>query len=194
MRPVLFVGVIISIFASAAPAQGPTSRPAETARARQRWERAVIVFGDESTGQWSLRIRDKDVDVPRQFHFKELWTYDRKTKKWVKVASKPSDSVMAPPGPQKKDDDSEPDQVLVDLPIDPDTVGLFYARWRVDQIDGATFFRLGPVAASGSAPQGKRPAGSMQASVPVDKTHSEADFIPDPRIACEKGDSDSHGH
>lgn len=170
--------------ASLAIAAGPASQPSQAAKARQKWEAAVLVFGDQSTGEWSLRVRDKDVDVPHQFHFKELWTYDRAKKQWVKWPSKPSDTVIAPAA-QKKDND-EPDQVLVDLPIDPDKVGLFYARWRMDDVDGATFFRLGPSPTDRSAPKEKAQPGQMKTAVPIDKQHSVTEFIPDPRVVCER--------
>ena len=164
-------------------AAGPASRPSETAKARQKWENAVLVFGDETTGEWSLRLRDKDVDEPHQFHFKDLWTYDRRSKQWVKYKSTPSDSMIAPPAQQQ----DEPDQVLVNLPIDPETVGLFYARWRMDDVDGATFFRLGPIAADKSPAPAEIPRpGTMRANVPVDKKHSVPELIPDPRVVCEK--------
>src|SRR5690348_6354815 len=112
---VVFGLLIVSICTAAGPASQPSS-----AKARQKWENAVLVFGDESTGEWSLRIRDKDVDGPHQFHFRDLWTYDRKTRQWVKCKSKPSDAVMVQPA-QPQD---EPNQVLAELPIDPETVGL----------------------------------------------------------------------
>ena len=176
--------VLVAVLTCASIAAGPASQPSDAAKARQKWEAAVLVFGDETTGEWSLRVRDKDVDGPHQFHFKDLWTYERAKKQWVKCASKPSDAVMAPPA-QKKGDD-EPDQVLVDLPIDPEKVGLFYARWRVDDVDGATFFRLGPGPADRSAAGEKAQPGQMRAAVPVDKAHSVTELIPDPRVVCER--------
>lgn len=180
MRPAEFTAGLLVLWMCVAA--GPASQPSADAKVRQKWENAILVFGDDSTGQWSLRLRDKDVDAPHQFHFKDLWTYDRQSKQWVKCKSTPSDMVVAPAAhPQ-----DEPDQVLVDLPIDPETVGLFYARWRMDDITGATFFRLGPAPQNSAAPADKPRPGTMRANVPVDKTHSVPEFIPDPRVACEK--------
>jgi len=56
----------------------------------------------------------------------------------------------------------------------------------MDDVDGATFFRLGPAPADRSAANSKPQPGQMRANVPVDKTHSVTEFIPDPRVACEK--------
>lgn len=181
MHPVIgLCGLFVSLICIAA---GPASQPSAAAKARQKWENAVLVFGDETTGEWSLRLRDKDVDGPHQFHFRDLWKYDRQSKQWVKYKSTPSDRVIAPPAEQH----DEPDQVLVDLPIDPETVGLFYARWRMDDVDGATFFRLGPIAADKPASPAEKPQpGQMRANVPVDKKHSVPELIPDPRVVCEK--------
>lgn len=181
MRPaIVMCGISVWL---ACVAAGPASQPSAASKARQKWETAVLVFGDESTGEWSLRLRDKDVDGPHQFHFRDLWKYDRSSKQWVKCKSTPSDMVIAPPAEQR----DEPDQVLVDLPIDPETVGLFYARWRMDDVNGATFFRLGPIAADKSPSATEKPQqGEMRANVPVDKKHSVPELIPDPRVVCEK--------
>src|SRR5689334_18462434 len=42
------------------------------AKARAYWENVVMFYGDEETGEWSLRIRDKDVHNRAWFEFLEL--------------------------------------------------------------------------------------------------------------------------
>jgi len=92
--------------------------------------------------------------------------------------------------PAEKADTAPPDtQVIAELPIQPNTVGLYYAKWRVnDALDGATLCRIGPglvgkdaKPATDRAPQ-KVPAGMIPEVVPLSLNKAELMVIPDPRL------------
>jgi hypothetical protein len=174
------------------PAKRPTSQPAsETEAARARWENRILFIGDESSNEWSLGVPWKEVDTQRQFRLNELWTYDRDAKRWMKMGTTVLRATMLTsaqkkPNPQNPDDD-DPNQKLVDLPIDKDQMGLFYARWSVDGVKGSTYFRIGPGLREKTDPilHQKPPDGKIIAIVPIDISHAVAAFIPDPRLECE---------
>jgi hypothetical protein len=173
-------------------AKRPTSQPtSETAAARAKWENRILFIGDESSNEWSLGVAYKDVDTQRQFRLNELWTYDREVKRWMKMGTTVLRATMLTlaqkkPNPQNPDDD-DPNQKLVDLPIDKDQMGLFYARWSVDGVKGSTYFRIGPGLREKTDPilHQKPPDGKIIAIVPIDINHAIAAFIPDPRLECE---------
>ena len=63
---------------------------------------------------------------------------------------------------------------------------MFYAKWRVDQVQGSTFFRVGPgLKDKSKMPREQPPEGKIVAVVPIDINHVEAAYIPDPRTVCE---------
>jgi hypothetical protein len=168
----------------------PTSQPDHTASPqRQLWEARIILYGDESTNEWSLRVRDQDVDKDHQFRLSELWTYDRGKKRWIPIHGRPISATMMPAKEHKDSPDStgEPDQVLAELPIEKDAMGLFYAKWAVDDVRGSTYFRIGPGLREKDDPilHQTPPEGSIIAVIPIDITHAEAAIIPDPRVVCE---------
>lgn len=175
----------------ARPGRPAASQPAGTSSPeRLKWESRIIFYGDEGTGEWSLRIRDKDVDGQRQFRLKELWQYDRDARRWVRLGTTVVTSTIVPADrrrrdPQNADDDT---QILVTLPIDREQVGLYYARWMVDDVLGSTFCRIGPGLEKNS-PLARQspPEGKIYAVVPIDVKRAEAAFILDPRIQCEYG-------
>ena len=174
-------------WAKSGSAKPPATRPAdEPDPVRLKWENAVLFYGDEDTGQWSLRIRDKDVDQQHEFRFRELWQFDWPSKKWVKISTTPSTTTMLPAADRPKDS-GPPDQILAELPIADDQMGLFYAKWNVDEVKGSTYFRVGPGLKEKSPLQKKKPPeGKVLGIVPIDINHIEAAFIPDPHIVCER--------
>ena len=164
-------------------AAAPTSQPVDPER--QRWENSILFYGDESTGEWSLRIRDKDVDQQRNFTLSEIWTFDWPSKKWVKMGTTPISTTMVTAA-QRPADKQEEDQILVDLPIEQGQMGLFYAKWKVDTVRGSTFFRVGPgLEDKSKMPKKQPPEGKIVAVVPIDIHHAVAAYIPDPRVVCE---------
>ena len=190
----LIVIVAGSCAAPAAPSK-PASRPAsqpstQSDPQRLRWEQTILLFGDEASGEWSLRVRDQDVDRAHRFHYRRLWTYDRNRKQWVKLPVEPSDALMVPAREKPKDEfNHELNQTLVVLPIEKGKVGLFYATWEVDGVTGASWVKIGPGLEDRKLlPRGRPPKGKIVAVIPIDAQHAEADFIPDPRIACKEED------
>ncbi|HSU65311.1 MAG TPA: hypothetical protein VLJ39_00440 [Tepidisphaeraceae bacterium] len=170
-------------------ARGPASQPtSEAAQERAKWEARIVFFGDEATGEWSLRIRDPDVDTQRQFKLSELWQYDREAKRWVRQGTTVIRATMVTADhkrrdPQNPDDDT---QQLAVLPIDRDQVGLYYAKWSVDDVKGSTFCRIGPgLDKKSPLMRQKPPEGKIFVALPIDLKHAEAAFVPDPRIECE---------
>ena len=168
---------------------GPTSKPTvDTPQEGLKWASKILFWGDESTGEWSLRIRDQDVDIQRLFRLRQLWTYDRDAKRWVRMGTTVLSAWMVPADKKKKDPDNpnaDPVQTLADLPIDKDQVGVFYAKWTVDEVHGATFCRIGPGLRNKSDYVHKAPPeGQIWVPLPIDLNHAEPAFIPDPQIAC----------
>lgn len=196
MRPVLVVAVLIAgsmlalpilpVLADGKPKQGNSDSE------QLKWENRIVFFGDEATGEWSLRIHDGDVDTKRQFKLYELWTYNRESKHWERTGTEVISAWMLPPGKKKQDTDAEPDpdqtQILAELPINKDQVGLFYAKWKVDDIQGATFCRIGTGLENKSDYVHKPPPeGQIWVVLPIDNNHSVPAFIPNPEIACRSG-------
>jgi hypothetical protein len=183
-RSVPFAAILLSLLTSARGATTPAEK-SKADRDREYWENAVIVYGDEDTGRWQLRVRDESVKARTQFKYLEMWQYDRKTKQWVKTDDHAVAYTMLPHGQKAKD--ANKDQILVELPIEPGFVGLFYAKWRAGEVYGGTFFRLGPGLREHSAlEKQKPPEGKIYATIPIDEKTAEPGFVPDPRIACEK--------
>lgn len=167
-------------------------KPANDQSERVKWENRIVFFGDEATGEWSLRIHDSDVDAQRLFKLLELWTYNRESKHWERTGTEVLSSWMLPPGKKKQDPDAEPDpdatQILAELPIDKDQVGLFYAKWAVDDVHGATFCRIGTGLEKKSEYVHKPPPeGQIWVVLPIDLNHSIPAYIPIPEIACRSG-------
>jgi hypothetical protein len=172
----------------------PTSKPASADAERLKWMSRIQFTGDEASGEWSLRIHDRDVDIQRQFKLRELWLYNRDSKHWERMGTTILASWMLPPGKKKSDaapgDDPDPDptQILAELPIDKDQVGLFYAKWTVDDVQGATFCRIGTGLEKKSDYVHKAaPEGKIWVVLPVDLTHSIPAFVPNPEVACRSG-------
>ena len=182
-RIAIAVITLMGLLCPRAEARPPATQQSEAQRQREYWENAIFVFGDEDTGRWQLHVHDAAVKRRTQFKYLELWQYDRKTKQWVKVDDNASAYTMLPAG-EKKEEGKE--QVLLELPIEPDFVGLFYAKWRVNEVRGGTFFRLGPGLREHSPMEKQKPPrGMVYSPLPIDLKTAEPAFVPDPRIACE---------
>jgi hypothetical protein len=170
-------------------ADGPATKPSKPDAERARWESKIQFFGIEATGEWSLRIHDADVDTKRQFRLRELWTYNRQSKRWERMTTDVLASWMLPPGQKKaepgEEADPDPTQTLADLPIDKDQVGLYYAKWSVDDARGATFCRIGTGLEKKSDYMHKpAPEGRIWVVLPIDVNHSIPAYIPMPEVAC----------
>ena len=194
MRRVITLTVLLTGCLLALETRPLMAKPKSDAEAeRLKWMSRIIFFGDEATGEWTLRIHDRDVDVQRQFKLHELWTYNRQTKHWERTGTTVLSAWMLPPGAKKKQDpDAEPDpdstQILAELPIDPDQVGLFYCKWTVDDIEGTTFCRIGTGLPKKEDYVHKAPPeGQIWVVLPIDLKHSIPAFVPNPEIACKSG-------
>jgi hypothetical protein len=192
--PIVFLFTFAASLCAERPARQPTTRPlTESQIERQKWESRIIFFGDEGTGEWSLRVRDQDVDGQKQFTLREVWTYDTSEKRWVKMGTTQIHATMVPANQKIRDPNNlepEDNQILAMLPIEKDQYGLFYAKWSVDGVKGSTYMQVGPGLRDRNIPimHQKPPEGKILAIVPFDLKHSEAMFIPDPRKACELGE------
>lgn len=175
---------------AAAPMKGPARELSPTERARQKWESVILFFGDEETGEWSLRLRDQDVHERGWFEFLELWQLDPKTRQWHHLPTEKIAKAVVKPK-EKGTDEPDASQTLIEFKdIPPRTAGLWYAKWRMDGIDGATLMRVGTASvAKGIPPLGDPPEGMIKMAVPIDLNKSEAMLIPDPRLACVQGKS-----
>ena len=173
--------------AGTARAETPEQRAARSV-ARHHWESIVIWYGDEDTGEWSLRIRDQDVKERAWFEFLELWQFDRAEMKWVQLkADKLAKAIVLPK--QKGSDQPTDNQTLVELrEIEPRTAGLWYAKWKVDEVPCSTLMRVGTGRAANKVEGAADPKiGTVKMVVPVDLNRSEAMIIPDPQIYCVAG-------
>jgi hypothetical protein len=182
-QSVIVCAVAVALLgASGLSAAAPGTQPAASGLAaeRQRWQAVIEFYGEEDSGRWSLRMSDKAVTAPARFEFVELWSYDAKQKTWVKIDAEPRGAAVVPAA-QKPADAPQGYQLLAELPIEPETVGLYYCKWKMNGIDGVTFARIGPGLADKGSEPGPPPAGTIVAIVPVDKNHARREFIPDPR-------------
>jgi hypothetical protein len=165
-----------------APAK-PQLTPEE--KAREHWESVVLFYGEEDTGEWSLRIDDKNIHDRGWFELLELWHYNREKKAWEKLPTEKIQTAIVMPK-DKPADAPEGTEILVQLKeIRPFVAGIWYAKWRADGIDGATLMRVG--SATIGPPKGKPPKGTIAMIVPITLEKAEAAFIPDPRIYCVAG-------
>jgi len=176
-----------SLPATARAADAPAAKGASDAHQQMlKWFSKITFFGEEETGAWSLRIYDKDATERATIKCTELWKYDVDGKAWVKVndGAPAAKIVLA----NEKPANSPPDtQVIADLPITANSVGLFYAKWRVnDSIDGATMTRIGPGLVGRAAKEAaenlaKPPEGYIYQVVPLSLNEAKLLTIPDPR-------------
>lgn len=192
LRPAAALVLLGSLVISTAARQQPATRPGAPSAAQwtdeqkeqYRWEQLIQFFGDEATGTWSLRIHDANANERATFKYLELWTYDLKEKKWVKIDGEPQEAKILPAS-EKRPDPIYPDtQMLAELPLKEDDLGLYFVKWRVNnKTDGATFTLLGPtrVTRQVTTLPTKLPVGWMLTVVPLDRNNAERQLIPDPR-------------
>lgn len=184
----LIMACLLAIQPRIATAAEPTSKPADTPEERAKWSSRIQFWGDEISGEWSLRIRDQDVDARHYFRLRQLWMYDREAKRWVRLGTTMLSAWMVP-AKQKKQDPDNPDtdaaQTLAVLPIDKDQVGIYYAKWTVDDVHGNTFCRIGPgLKNKADYVHEAAPEGKVWVALPIDRNHAEPAYIPDPAVAC----------
>jgi len=173
-------GLIVQI----ARAERPATNPAD--QGRQAWEKIIQFYGDEETSNWSLRIADKNVAARATFTMLELWRFDVSASEWKLVDKPHAVAVIVPPDQKPTDAPDDETQILYQLSeITPGTYGLFYAKWRADGINGATFIRLGASRVPRKGGQGdKAPKGWLWVVVPLNLNKAELRMIPDPRVFC----------
>jgi hypothetical protein len=152
---------------------------------RRNWEAIVDFYGTEDSNRFSLAIHDRNAKEEGQFHFKEIWKYDHQAKKWVKmdVAAK---IVKAVPASEKPKDSPNDAQILVELPIQIQDIGLYYAKWEIDGIPCATFTPVGPRARDRTVP-GKPGPGERIMDVPITIDKAELQIIPSPEYHTGEG-------
>lgn len=171
-------GAVAAVPPGVALAQGQ-SQSANDARERQKWEAIVTFWGQEDTNVFDLRVPDRLIKEPVTVRYIELWKYDLEQKRWVKIddRSKTTKIVMPADKPQNSPEDS---QVITELPITFEQVGLYYAKWSANGLECATMTRLGPNVTSKESP-GKPPPGFIVADVPESVNKAVRVFVPDPR-------------
>jgi len=173
-------------------AAGPASRPARggadpNAAERAKWENVITFFGEEDTGNYSIRILDKTVPEAANFKYLELWMYDLTEKRWIKVDDRVQDARIVLPK-DKPQDAPEGNQLLAEIPVNQEKIGLYYCKWQVNGIDGVTLTRIGPGPVGKPVDLGKVPSGMAIEDVPIDRNHGERMIIPDPQTHTgEKG-------
>jgi len=188
---------LLASFIALPAVAAPTSRPARPAAdpnyaERVKWEEAVTFFGEEDTGRYSIRILDKSVTEAANFKYLELWMYDLTEKRWIKVDDRVQETRIILP--KDKPQDSLDNQLLADIPVTQEKIGLYYCKWQVNGVDGGTLTRIGPghigkpVDPQATTqpvhvvdPRDKIPAGMIITDVPIDKNHGELMIVPNPR-------------
>lgn len=180
MNPRLFArtALTLGLLLSAAPAAAQS----ELEQEKLKWMNLITFFGEEETGDFSLRVFDKDVKERADFRFQELWKYDLDSKRWIKIDDKPQTARVVMPN--EKGPNSPPDtQLLASLPVSIKTPGVFYAKWRINRnVEGATFTRIGPNVLGRDPPAGPRPEKHIVMDVPIDQNKAVRMWIPDPRF------------
>jgi hypothetical protein len=154
---------------------------------RRKWESIVVFYGQEDTNRFSLAIQDANAKEEGEFHFKEVWKYDRQKKEWVKMNAAAKATKALPANKRPRGADGPVDaQILVDLPIQIQDVGLYYAKWTLNEIPCTTYMFLGTRARDRTIP-GKAPPGHKVEDVPVSVDKSELQIIPDPQYHTGEG-------
>jgi hypothetical protein len=161
----------------AAPRRAPSD---PNAAERQKWEAIITFWGQEDSSAFDLRAPDKQVTEPGTFRYLSLWKYGVEEKRWVKIddRAKTVNIVLPADKPPNSPEDS---QLLTDLPVTFEQVGLYYVNWQINGIDCGTMTRIGPNV-TGKQPTMKPPSGSIVADVPVNVNKAERMIVPDPRF------------
>src|SRR5687768_18387336 len=108
--------------------QQPATRPAGPSSAnwtdeqkeQYRWEQLIQFFGDEATGTWSLRIHDANASERATFKYLELWKYDLKEKRWVKIDDVAQEAKIVPAAEKPAGSPYPDSQMLAELPVKED--------------------------------------------------------------------------
>lgn len=188
--------LLVAGFAAALLAAPPAARAqqsrGEKEQERTKWENKIVFFGEEDTGLWSLRIPDKLNPERARIKYTELWKYDPDGKKWVKVDDGAAAAQIFPVS--EKPGNAPPDsQNIADLPMKQNEVGVFWAKWRVnDSVEGATYCRIGPNLVGKAREEAmknppKAPPGYLIVEVPLNINKAELQAIPDPRTHTGQG-------
>lgn len=148
-------------------------------REREKWENLIQFYGEENTGRFSLRVLDKETKETGSFVFLSFWKYDPTKNEWVKMKDGPKQSRILLPK-DKPADAPRDSQVLVELPITIQDVGVFFAKWTVNGVEGSTFTRIGPHAPRKEQKVPDRKPGEIITDVPLDHNKAELRAIPDP--------------
>ena len=158
----------------------------EDAAKRSKWQNIVQFYGQEDTNLFSLAIYDKDAKEEANFQFKEIWKYDREKKEWVKMAAAPKTVKVVLASQRNRTEGPVDAQILINLPIKIQDVGLYYAKWSIDDIACTTYTFLGTRARDRTVP-GKPKPGYKVEDVPVSIDKSELQIIPDPSYFTGEG-------
>src|SRR6476646_2734646 len=95
----------------AADAAPPAKGASDAHQQMLKWFAKITFFGEEETGNWSLRIYDKDATERATIKYVELWKYDVDGKKWVKVdEGAPAARIVLP---NEKPANSPPDTQVI---------------------------------------------------------------------------------
>jgi len=168
----------------AAPA---TPEEIEKAKERRHWEDVVLFYGDEESGEWSLRIKDQSVTDRAWFEFRELWQFIPKDMCWKQVQTEKFQRPIVL-SKQKGSDEPQDSQMLYkfeEIPVH--TPGLWYAKWRVDEVDCGTLMRIGTPRSKTRPMDQAPPEGFIKMTVPITLESSEWMILPDPRVYCVPG-------
>jgi hypothetical protein len=175
----LFVGGQDLLAQSKAPARQPAAAAPKEDPDRAKWEARITFFGEEETNLISLRILDRDAVEEGDFALRSLWKFDVDKNAWAEVQL--PKQVVRIRTKDRKPEGSPPDsQVLADLGIKVQDVGLYYVHWSVDGVKGSTYLRLGPQAQSRKPPGAAGPGQKIE-DVPVNIDNAKLMVIPDPQ-------------
>jgi hypothetical protein len=182
----LLLAALATIRSGAAGGANTADKPDAQQTARAHWENVVQFYGDEETGEWSLRIADKDVKDRGWFEFLELWHFNRNENRWEQLKTgKIGKAIVLPK--QKTSDEPQDSQTLIELKeIEPKTAGVWFAKWKVDDVEGSTPMRVGTAHTSNKL-DAPIPDGMIRMAIPINLDKSEAMIVPDPRIYCVAG-------
>ena len=140
---------------------------------RQKWENRIVFYGDEATGAFSIRILDRFATEPANFKYLELWKYDLDSKKWIKVDDRVQTAHIVLPQ-DKPANSPEDSQLLAEIPVTLEKIGLYYCKWQINDIDGGNMERIGPGHVGKVPDLGKIPDGMIAADVPVEKATAKS--------------------
>lgn len=145
--------------------------PASTRASPTQEARMITARKELKTDRWVVELAGHGAGVPKAFKVVALCKYDPKKRRWDRL-----DIAL------KRIPDGSNGKIDLSPALQPDVIGLFYARVIVDMHETGTLIYAGPIRPNDMkiAPA---PEGMVIAPVPSGD-HAAVMYVPDPKLHC----------